>query len=319
LEALLGKPIDANDNEATAPRSAATSTLGEFSPGAADAPSGYHEVSVYQIDANPFQPRQKFNDEEIESLAASIQQHGLLQPIVVRQQGGRYQLISGERRLRAAIKTGWTHIAAKVVEVEDRQVAELAIVENLQRQDLNPLEKALSFDNYLRRYECTQDELAARLDIDRSTIANLIRLLELPGPVQEALRDGQITQGHARALLPLGDEDEQCRICQQIQREALSVRATESVVQALIFAADAEPLSVMGGERDDEPQRNVRSDQIGLLEREFRVALGTKVELRQTARGRGKIMVYFKNNDEFQRIHRLLCSPGGQLLPRQVG
>jgi ParB family chromosome partitioning protein len=157
------------------------------------------------------------------------------------------------------------------------------------------------------------------LDIDRSTIANLIRLLELPGPVQEALRDGQITQGHARALLPLGDEDEQCRICQQIQREALSVRATESVVQALIFAADAEPLSVMGGERDDEPQRNVRSDQIGLLEREFRVALGTKVELRQTARGRGKIMVYFKNNDEFQRIHRLLCSPGGQLLPRQVG
>ena len=175
-------------------------------------------MSVYEIDANPYQPRQQFDEEEIESLAASIQQHGLLQPVVVRQEGERYQLISGERRLRAAIKSGWTRLPAKVVEVEERQVAELAIVENLQRKDLNPLEKALSFEDYLGRYDCTQEELAARLDIDRSTIANLIRLLELPQPVQDALRQGKITQGHARALLPLGDEDEQRQVCEQICR-----------------------------------------------------------------------------------------------------
>ena len=133
----------------------------------------------------------------------------MIQPLVVRRHGDRYQLIAGERRLRAAIKAGWQQVPAQVREADDRQMSELAIVENLQRKDLNALEKAASFQQYLERYGCTQEELAGRLKIDRSTIANLIRLLELPEAIQQAIRTGTLSQGHARALLPLGDEREQ--------------------------------------------------------------------------------------------------------------
>ena len=182
----------------------------------ADAPA---RVNVRQIDSNPAQPRQDFDPKDMQSLAESISTHGLLQPVVVRQVHERYQLVAGERRLRAAIQAGWVDVPVNVVEADDRQMAELAIVENLQRKDLNPLEKAASFQKYLDQYGCTQEELAGRLKLDRSTIANLIRLLELPEPVQDAIRRGKITQGHARALLPLGDEREQIEFCRRIERE----------------------------------------------------------------------------------------------------
>ena len=162
------------------------------------------KVSVYEIDNNPYQPRKDFDEAEIDQLAESLEQHGLLQPIIVRRAGERYQLISGERRLRAAIKAGWPNVPVYIRECDDRQLAELAIVENLQRKDLNPLEKAASFQLYLEQYDCTQEDLAGRLAIDRSTVTNLLRLLELPTMVQAALRAGAIGQGHARALLPLG-------------------------------------------------------------------------------------------------------------------
>ena len=163
--------------------------------------------------------------------------------MVVRRVHDRYQLVAGERRLRAAIQAGWIDVPVNVIEADDRQMAELAIVENLQRKDLNPLEKAASFQKYLEQYGCTQEELAGRLKLDRSTIANLIRLLELPEAVQDAIRRGKITQGHARALLPLGDEREQIEFCQRIQREGLNVRQTEALVQETIDAADREPLA----------------------------------------------------------------------------
>ena len=147
-----------------------------------------------------------FDAEDLQTLAESIAAHGLLQPVVVRRVGDRYELVAGERRLQAAKRAGWTDVPVNIIEADDRQTAELAIVENLHRKDLNPLEKAASFHRYLEHYGCTQEELAGRLNLDRSTIANLIRLLELPEPVQEAIREGKITQGHARAMLPLGDE-----------------------------------------------------------------------------------------------------------------
>ncbi|MEN6452521.1 MAG: ParB/RepB/Spo0J family partition protein, partial [Thermoguttaceae bacterium] len=206
-----------------------------------DAATG--RVNVRQIDSNPSQPRQEFDRKELQSLAESISTHGLLQPVVVRRVRDRYQLVAGERRLRAAIQAGWTDVPVNVIDADDRQMAELAIVENLQRKDLNALEKAASFQKYLDQYKCTQEELAGRLKLDRSTIANLIRLLELPEPVQESLRRGQITQGHARALLPLGDEREQVEFCQRIQREGLNVRQTEAIVQETVDAIDREPLS----------------------------------------------------------------------------
>jgi len=290
LEALLGRPLEG----------------GEESHGGVSltdaAPSGTATISVYSIDSNPYQPRQDFDDAQIDELAENIRTHGLLQPIIVRQVGDRYQVVAGERRLRAAVKAGWENIPAIVREADDRQMAELAIVENLHRKDLNPLEKAASFQRYLEEYGCTHEELAQRLNITRSTVANMVRLLELPPKVQQALREGKITQGHARALLPLGDEAEQIAYCERIQKQNLSVRAIENMVQEAIVKADAEPLAVYDGTPDEDPEKRARAEHLAALEQEFRSVLGTKVDLRQAKNGRGRIVIHFANNDEFERI-----------------
>ena len=271
------------------------------------------KIGVYEIESNPFQPRRDFDEAELGRLAESIKDYGLLQPIVVRRHGNRYQLIAGERRLRAATKAGWSEVPAQIKDVDDRRVAELAIVENLQRKDLNPLEKAASFQQYLEQYACTQEELASRLKLDRSTIANLIRLMELPDGVQDSLRQGKITQGHARALLPLGDEAEQIAFCRRIGAEGLSVRAVEALVQDTIRTADAEPFAVVGGDDQAKPARApARHAHLSALEQELRTALGTKVVIRQTARGRGRIILHFSGHDEFERLRTLLCARIGE-------
>ncbi len=264
-------------------------------------------VDVHQIDSNPAQPRQDFGPEEMKSLAESISAHGLLQPVVVRRMHNRYQLVAGERRLRAAIQAGWIDVPVNVIEADDRQVAELAIVENLQRKDLNALEKAASFQKYLSQYGCTQEELAGRLKLDRSTIANLIRLLELPEAVQEAIRCGKISQGHARALLPLGEEDEQIQFCQRIQREGLNVRQTEVLVQETIDAADHEPLGAVETPGPVGRPSRAKSEHIAALEQQFRTALGMKVKITHNARGRGKLVVQFRNHEEFERLKKHVC------------
>ncbi|MGA7702595.1 MAG: ParB/RepB/Spo0J family partition protein [Thermoguttaceae bacterium] len=264
-------------------------------------------VAIRQIDSNSAQPRQEFDPAEMESLAESIAAHGLLQPVVVRRVHERYQLIAGERRLRAAIQAGWVDVPVNVIEADDRQMAELAIVENLQRKDLNALEKAASFQNYLDQYGCTQEELAGRLKLDRSTIANLIRLLELPEPVQEAIRRGKITPGHARALLPLGDEREQIEFCGRIQREGLNVRQTETIVQETIDSADGDPLAA--AEAPAKPSRSSRAknENLAALEQQFRTALGMKVKITHNARGRGKLVVQFRNHEEFEQLKKHIC------------
>lgn len=268
-----------------------------------------HHISVYEIDTNPFQPRQEFAPEEIKELAESIRQHGVLQPVVVRPAGDRYQLISGERRWRAATQAGWTTVPAQVRYAEDREVAELTIVENLQRVDLGPLEKAQSFQRYLDQFQCTQEELAERLSINRSTVANLIRLLELPEAVQKAVRNGDLSAGHARALLPLGEEHDQVAMCERIQRESLSVRATEEAVKEAIRAADGDgKMNVVGEDGKSRPAKQpaTRSKQVARLENEFRKLLGTKVDIKQTNKGKGRIIVHFNNHDEFDRIRDFL-------------
>jgi ParB family transcriptional regulator, chromosome partitioning protein len=266
-------------------------------------------VKVLQIDSNPAQPRKEFAPDDMQSLADSISTHGLLQPVVVRQVHDRYQLVAGERRLRAAIQAGWVDVPVNVIKADDRQLAELAIVENLHRKDLNPLEKAASFQKYLEQYHCTQEELASRLKLDRSTIANLIRLLELPEPVQDSLRRGKLTQGHARALLPLGDEREQIEFAQRIQREGLSVRQTEAMVQETIDAADREPLAAVEAEAPAKPGRSPRAknEHLAALEHQFRAALGMKVRISHNARGRGKLVVQFRNHEEFERLKKHIC------------
>jgi ParB family chromosome partitioning protein len=287
-------------------------------PAAADAAhdlarEGLVHLHVYDIENNPFQPRRDFDDAAIDELAESLEQHGMIQPIVVRRHGESYQLISGERRLRAAVKAGWQQVPAQVREADDRQMSEVAMVENLQRKDLNALEKAHSFQQYLERYKCTQEELAGRLAIDRSTIANLIRLLELPDAIQQAIRAGTLTPGHARALLPLGDEREQLSFCRRICDESLSVRAVEELVQQAIHQADHEPLAVIGGDGGDTPRRKpsrASSEQCASLEQELRAALGTKVDIKQRARGRGQIVIHFTSHEEFERLR-------DHLAPRQ--
>ena len=228
----------------------------------------------------------------------------MLQPVLVRRIGERYQLISGERRLRAAIQAGWSTVPARLREADDRLVAELAIVENLQRKDLNAIEKALSFRRYLDEHSCAQEDLANRLKIDRSTIANLLRLLELPETVQDALRRGRVTAGHARALLPLGDERQQIEFCKRIREEHLSVRATEELVHETIREEDGERLSAVSTS-DVSPIR-ARNEQLVALEQELRIALGTKVDIRQTSRGRGKMVIHFSTHEEFERLRSLI-------------
>jgi ParB family chromosome partitioning protein len=200
--------------------------------------------------------------------------------------------------LRAAIAAGWKTIPARLREADDRLVAELAIVENLQRKDLNAIEKALSFRRYIDQHSCTQDDLARRLKMDRSTIANLMRLLELPSAVQDALRDGQISAGHARALLPLGDESEQIDFSKRIHSEGISVREIERLVSERI---SRDGLAI--GFNTARPR--VRNPNVEVLEQEIKMALGTKVKIR-SANGKGSIVVYFNNHDEFERLRAAL-------------
>ncbi|MFL2871180.1 MAG: ParB/RepB/Spo0J family partition protein [Pirellulaceae bacterium] len=261
-------------------------------------------IPIDQIDENPFQPRTAFSETEINSLAESLQAHDILQPILLRENDGRYQLISGERRWRAATQAGWSTIPARIRNEDDRTVAELAIVENLQRKDLNALEKATSFKQYLDNHQCTQDELAKRLSIDRSTIANLIRLLELPQAVQDEVMAEHISAGHARALLPLGNAKQQIKLCKKVVNKGLSVRATEELVHKTIYSEDQKPEKPSTRQRSN--SENTKSPHVTNLEAELKFALGTKVDINETGGGKGKIVIHFNSHIEFERLRRSL-------------
>ena len=277
------------------------------------------EVAVATIDPNPWQPRSVLGDAELAELAESLREHGLVQPIVVRARGDRYQLIAGQRRLAAAGRLGWERVPVRVLDVDDRQMAEIAIVENLQRRDLDALEKAASFKQYLATWGCTQEELAKRLSIDRSHVANLIRLLELPEAVQKQLRSGAISMGHARALLPLGDEDEQVRLAGRVASEGLSVRVVEAEVQEILrrdevtddgdltTADDGEPgaedpSTGAGVRRKPGRPATRRASQVVAVENQLRRALGVKVVVHANGKGAGRIVIPFADLDEFQRL-----------------
>lgn len=296
----------------------ALSSPPSVSPAATES-TGAKMVAIELIEHNPYQPRQDFDPDEIQRLADSIASHGLLQPVVVRRWEDRYQLIAGERRLRAAKRARWTDVPVNVVEADDRQMAELAIVENLQREDLNALEKAASFQRYLQQYGCTQEELAGRLKINRSTVANLIRLLELPEPIQDAVRRGKITQGHARALLPLGEEREQVAFCERIQKEGLNVRQTEGIVQDTIAAAGSGPIGVIGRDGTQTKPRRGQSEHLAALEQEFRAALGLRVKITHGTGGRGKLVIHFGSHEEFDQVRQHICGTGRTKTKSQAG
>lgn len=314
LEALLGRSFDSGSS------SDDSQQLGIYqeSSAATTGGDGQQWLEIQSIEANPYQPRQHFDEAEIADLCDSIRTHGFLQPIVVRPCGERYQIIAGERRLRAAQLANWQSVPVLVRQVDDRQMAELAIVENVQRKDLNALEKAASFQRYLLQYGCTQEELAARVNIDRSTVANLIRLLELPEDVKRMVAEGAISPGHARALLPLGDDQEQCQFARQIARESLSVRATEQMVHDHIHQSDVEPLSLVDTDGTSRPVQRPVAQHLLQIEEQLKLALGTKVDLKQGAKGRGKITIHFGSHEEFDRLRAILSGGGSGSFPEAI-
>ncbi|MGL6225009.1 MAG: ParB/RepB/Spo0J family partition protein [Thermoguttaceae bacterium] len=267
-------------------------------------------VDIMLIDRNPYQPRMEFDATELDSLAESINNHGLLQPIVVRPVKDRFQIIAGERRYRAAVRAGWSEIPVHLIEVEDREMAELALTENLQRKDLNALEKAAAFANYLKIYGGTHEELASRLSLDRSTVTNLMRLLDLPESIQHLIRKGDISQGHARALLPL-EIWEQEEAAKRIISENWNVRQTERFVKELTESETARETGVSGWKIVDQ-EGGRKSTQTGesnlsALEQEFRNQLGVKVKLSEQRNGKGKIVIPFSSHEEFERLYKTIC------------
>jgi ParB family transcriptional regulator, chromosome partitioning protein len=250
-------------------------------------------VALSLIDPNPQQPRQGMEIGGLEHLRESIREHGVLQPVVVRRFGDRYQIIAGERRFRAAEGLGLAEIPVTVRDVPDDQMLELALVENLQREDLDPIEKAESFKAYLASSGRTQEVAATRLGLDRSSLSNMIRLLELPADVQSLVRAGVLAMGHARAILSVDDPRRQSELAEKVAREGLSVREVEHL------AAAASP-----------PKRRrragARGPEIRELEGRLRQVFGTKVTVQPGSKaGTGKIVVEFYNQEDLERIASL--------------
>jgi ParB family chromosome partitioning protein len=273
-------------------------TLDGASPGTSEAT----RVALDRIDRNPFQPRKAFDDDEISSLSESIRSVGILQPLVVRSIGDRYQLVAGERRLRAAEAIGFTDVPVRVVDFNDQQVLEAALVENIQRADLNPIEKAQGFQDYLQRFTMTHDELAKRLGLDRSTVTNLVRLLELQPEVQGAVRTGQISASHARALLAVSEPQRQVALCKEIIARGYSVHATE----ALVKQQKSEPPAPEPGPRSSGPEK---TKHVEAIETELRQRLAMRVEIRQKSKDKGEIVLKFESNDDFERLLEVLRGP----------
>ena len=260
--------------------------------------SGINEIDVELIRRNPHQPRQKWDEGALYELAESIKSNGLVQPILVRPMGQGYQLIAGERRLRAAKLAGMAQIPTIVRVATEEQMLEWALVENIHRSDLNALERARAYEHYIRTFSLTQEQAAGRLGEDRSTVANYVRLLELSGEVREMLADGRISMGHARALLAVGSGVRRDELAQMTMAKRLSVRDLEKIIRQKQTQGD-EPVG----------QAPAKSGHIVELEDELRGALGTKVTIKTVGRReqRGRIIIEFYSLDDFDRIRGRLA------------
>ena len=264
-----------------------------------DVPSGLTHVPVSSITPNPQQPRTTLDPDALSELAASIGEHGLIQPLIVTEQGlGRYQLIAGERRWQAARMVGMDFVPVIVKEATPQEALELALVENIQRADLNPLEEANAYRQLVDEFGMTQEQVAGRVGKSRVTVTNTLRLLRLPAEAKQALTDGTIREGHARALLSLPSREAQAAALQVVSKKALSVRQTEELVRRLI-----EP-------PPQERSKPAASPETLALEQDFRETLGTKVNLYRSRRGRGRLVVHFYSEEELQSIYDVIVGGG---------
>jgi ParB family chromosome partitioning protein len=261
--------------------------------------SGLTPVPVSAITRNPLQPRTILEEDALAELAASIREHGLIQPLIVTQEGPEsYQLIAGERRLEAARRAGLATVPVLVKEATPQQMLELALVENIQRADLNPLEEASAYRQLVDEFGLTQEQVAERVGKSRVTVTNTIRLLRLPSEVKQALASGTIREGHARALLALPSPEIQVAALKTVTKKTLSVRQTEELVRRLM----AEP---------PPPKPKVpASPETQSLEEEFRETLGTRVNLYRSRKGRGRLVVHFYSEEELQTIYDVIVGGG---------
>lgn len=254
-------------------------------------------IKLDSIEVNPFQPRTQFDEQELNDLAQSIRTYGLIQPITVRPiENGRYQLISGERRFRASKLAGLTEIPAYVRTVDDVQSVQMALVENIQRSDLNAIEVAMCYQLLIDECHLTQDELSDKLGKDRSTISNYLRLLKLPSETQIAVRDKKISMGHARALVVVEDEKLQTEILKQIITEELSVRQTETLMKK--YAGEVKP-------QKTKVKINL-SDEVRMFQADFSKKLQTKVKIKKDISGKGTLTIPFASDAELKKIISLL-------------
>jgi ParB family chromosome partitioning protein len=273
--------------------------------------AGLAEIEIDAIQPNPRQPRQHADPAHLEELAGSIRSHGVLQPLVVRELPGaggrRYELIAGERRWRAARIAGLTRVPAVVKDVTPQATLELALVENIQRADLSPLEEALAYRQLIDEFGLTHETLATRLGKNRVTVTNTLRLLGLPEPVKAALAAAEISEGHARALIALPDDEARVAALRQVRNLRLSVRQTEELVRRW-----GEPAGEDGAERAPRKAADgegPRSMETRALEEQFRAALGTRVSLTRSRRG-GKLTIHFYSDEELQGLFDLLVRTG---------
>ncbi|HRZ42927.1 MAG TPA: ParB/RepB/Spo0J family partition protein [Bacteroidales bacterium] len=256
-------------------------------------------ISLKHIEANPYQPRQDFEAESLQELAESITRQGIIQPVTVRRlDNGRYQLISGERRFRAAQMAGLQTIPAFIRIAKDHQMLEMALVENIQRANLNPIEVAISYQRLMDECSLTQEQLSEHVGQKRATIANYVRLLKLPAELQIALRDGQITMGHARALINVELKELQLSILQQVIENDLSVRDVEEM------ARDSQ---VQGAEKP-RPRKKINfiPDHFSAARQQLAEAFQAKVELKRNHKGKGTIIIPFASDDDFERLLGIL-------------
>ena len=266
----------------------------DFNDQPAGADGGAVRLPLQKIEPNPLQPRKTFDPEELDSLAESIRMHGIIQPLTVRKlPSGFYQIIAGERRWRAARLAGLYEVPVVVIEADDKKAMELALIENLQRSDLNPIEEALGYQELMGTYEMTQEQAAARVGKSRPAVANALRLLSLSPSVLELVRAGSLSAGHARALLPVKDESQQFSIAQKIMALGLSVRQTEALCKRL--CKQAQPI------KEQPPQ----VDYLAECEKELTAGLGRKVRIISGKR-KGRIELEYYGQEDLQQLYDAL-------------
>ncbi|MFW5756254.1 MAG: ParB/RepB/Spo0J family partition protein [Tangfeifania sp.] len=260
--------------------------------------AGISDVDLSKIEANPFQPRSKFDEEALNELAGSIREIGLIQPITLRKVGEeKYQIIAGERRFRAAQLAGLDSLPAYIRKAKDDGMLEMALVENIQREDLDAIEIALSYQRLMDELEFTQEDLSSRVGKKRSTIANYLRLLKLPAIIQKGLRNKEISMGHARALINIEDADTQEMIYNEIVKHGFSVRRVEEIVRDLSEGPD---------ENQPRTKRQALPKEYRSVKGELGKLLGSKIGISMNDKGKGKIVIPFKSADDLERIVKII-------------